>query len=103
MSELDSWMPKNREKVEDFLAEFHDMFALEDGEMGQMEVTEHHIELTDDKPFKERPWNVPEGLLEKVKEHLDHMLDIGAITSSNSVWSNTHIGVEEGWRTEVLH
>ena len=37
----------------------------------------------------QRPWNVPEGLLEEVKEHLDHMLDVGAITPSNSAWSNT--------------
>ena len=77
-------MPKNREKVKDLLAEFHDMFALKDGEIGQTEEMEHHIELTDVKPFKERPRNMPEGLLEEVKEHLDHMLDVGAITQSNS-------------------
>ena len=86
LSGLDLLMPKNREKVKDLLTKFHDVFALE-GEMGQMEATEHHTELTNEKPFKERPQNVLKGLLEKVKEHLDHMLDIGAITPSNSVWS----------------
>ena len=81
--------------MKDLLTEFHDMFALEDGEMRQTEVMEHHIELTDEKPFKERPWNVPEGLLEEVKEHLDHMLDIGAITPSNSAWSNAVVLVQK--------
>ena len=28
------------------------------------------------------------GLLQEVKEHLDHMLDVGAIKPSNSAWSN---------------
>ena len=68
-----------------------------------MEVMEHHIELTNEKPFKERPWNVPEGLLEEVKEHLDHMLDVRAITHSNCVEQHCCIGVEKGWGIEVLH
>ena len=71
------------------------MFALEEGEMGQTEVTEHHIEVTNEKPFKERPWNMPEGLLEEVKEHLDHMLEVGAITPSNSAWSNAVVLVQK--------
>ena len=46
-------MPKNREKAKDLLVELHDVFALEEGEMGQTEVTQHHIKLTDEKLFKE--------------------------------------------------
>ena len=34
LSSLDLWMPKNKEKVKDLLAESHDVFALEEGEMG---------------------------------------------------------------------
>ena len=98
MSGLGSWMPKNREKAKDLLTKFHDVFALEDGGMGLTEAMEHHIKLTDEKLFKERPQNVPEGLLEEVKEHLDHMLDIGAITLSNSAWSNAVILV---WKKNV--
>ena len=37
---------------------------------------------------------MPKGLLEEVKEHLDHMLDIGAITPSNSAWSNAVVLVQ---------
>ena len=40
------------------------------------------------KPFKERPRNIPSGLLEEVKDHLDHMLDGGVIKPSKSAWSN---------------
>ena len=61
---------------------------FEDREMGCTEATEHHIEVTDPRPFKERPRNIPEGLLQEVKDHLDHMLDVGASKPSNSAWSN---------------
>ena len=75
------------------LAEYHDIFTLEDGEMGCSEATEHKIEVTDLKPFKERPRNIPSGLLEEVKDHLDHMLDVGAIKSSKLAWSNAAVQV----------
>ena len=81
-------MPGNKEKALDLLAEFHDVFALEDREMGCTEATEHNIEVTDPHPFKERPRNIPEGLLQEVKDHLDRMLDVGTIKPSNSTWSS---------------
>ena len=44
LSGLYSWVPKNREKVKDLLAEFHDVFTLKEGEMGRTKATQHHIE-----------------------------------------------------------
>ena len=55
--------------------------------MGCTEATEHHIEVTDPHPFKERPRNISERLLQEVKDHLDLMLDVWAIKPSNSAWS----------------
>ena len=63
--------------------------------MGQMETIEHHNKVTDEKPFKERIQNMPERLLEEVKEHLDYMRNVGAITKSNSAWSNAVILVQK--------
>ena len=60
---LESWMPENKEKALDLLAEFHNVFALKHGEMGCIEVTEHQIEVPDPCPFKEQPQNIPKGLL----------------------------------------
>ena len=40
------------------------------------------IKVTDPEPFKERPQNIPSGLPEEVKEHLDHMFDVGTIKPS---------------------
>ena len=79
----------------DLLAEYHDIFALKDKEMGCTEATKHKIEVTDLKPFKERPRNIPSGLLEKLKDHLDYMLDVGVIKPSKSAWSKAVVLVQK--------
>ena len=95
-------MPENKEKALDLLAKFHNVFALEHGAMGCTKVAEHHIEVTDPCPFKERPRNIPEGLLQEVKEHLDHLLDVGVIKPSNSAWRNAVILVrKKDGRTQI--
>ena len=82
LSGLNSWTEDNKERALNLLAEYHDIFTLEDGEMGCTEAAEHKIEVTDPKPFEERPRNIPSGLLEEVKDHLDYMLDVGVIKPS---------------------
>ena len=47
------------------------------------------------QPFKERPRNIPSGLLEEVEEHLDHMFNVGAIKPSKSAWSNAVVLVHK--------
>ena len=88
LSGLDSWMEENKEKALNLLEEYHNIFPLEDGEMGCTKAAEHKIKVMDPKPFKERPQNIPTGLLDEVKEHLDHVLEVGAIKPSKLVWSN---------------
>ena len=59
-------------------------------------AAEHKIKVTNPKPFKERHWNIPSGLLDEVKEHLDHMLDVGAIKPSRSAWCNSIVWKKDG-------
>ena len=101
LSGLESWMKENDEKPLNLLAKYHDIFTLEDGEMGCTKAAEHKIKVTDLKPLKERPRNIPSGLLEEVKDHLDHMLDVGVIKPSKSAWNNAVVLVwkkDEGLR-----
>ena len=95
MSGLESRTEENKERALNLLAEYHDIFTLEDGEMGCTEAAEHKIEVTDPKPFKKRPRNIPSGLLEEVKDNLDHMLDVGVIKPSKSAWSNAVVLVQK--------
>ena len=95
LSGLDSWMEENKEKALNLLVEYHNIFTLEDREMGCTEVAEHKIKVMDPKPFKESPRNIPTGFLDKVKEHLDHMLEMSAIKLSKLAWSNAVVLVQK--------
>ena len=88
LSGLESWVEENKDIALNLLVEYHDIFMLDDGEMGCTEAAEHKITVTDPRPFKERLRNIPSGLRDEVKEHLDHMLGMGAIKPSKSAWSN---------------
>ena len=92
---LESLTGENKERALNLLAKYHDIVALEDGEMGCTEATKHKIEVTDPKPFKERLRNIPSGLPEKVKDHLDHMLDVGVIKPSKLALSNSVVLVQK--------
>ena len=95
LSGLESWTEEHKERALNLLAKYHDIFTLEDGEMGCTEAAEHKIKVTDPKPFKERPRNISLGLLEEVKDYLDHVLDVGAIKPSKSAWSNAVVLVRK--------
>ena len=92
---LESWTRENKEIALNLLAEYHNIFALENGEMGCIQVAEHRIEVTDQKSFKERLRNIPSGLLDVVKDHLNHMLDVSTIKPSKSAWSNAMVLVQK--------
>ena len=95
LSGLDEWDPAASARARDLLSEFHDIFSLDKGEIGCTDLVEHEIELTDETPFKERPRSLPEGLIGEVREHLNQMLDCGAIKPSNSPWSNAVVLVRK--------
>ena len=59
LSGLKSWTEENKERALNLLVEYHDIFALEDGEMGCTQAAGHKIEVLDQKPFKEKLRNIP--------------------------------------------
>ena len=48
----------------------------------------HKIKIDDSEPFKEHFRRIPPPLLDKVRQHIDEMLEAGAIRPSNSPWCN---------------
>ena len=41
------------------LAEYHDIFSLEPGGLGCMDLAKHEIMVIDNEPFKESFWRIP--------------------------------------------
>ena len=89
LSGLDSWAPKMADKACQLLAKYHDIFSLDQAELGCTHSTEHAIKVTDDTPFKEHFRRIPPPMVEEVRNHLREMLESGAIRPSQSVWCNT--------------
>ena len=80
------WTPELAWKFECLLMEYHDIFSLDKNEIGCTDAAKHVIELLDNEPFKEKFWQIVPPLLDEVWEHLQEMLDGGAIWPSQSAW-----------------
>ena len=90
LGKLKGWKKEAALKAKWLLMDFHHIFCLEENEMGCTNATEHDIELLpkQDEPFKERFRRiVPHKVLE-VCQHIQEMLDRGAIWPSQSPWCN---------------
>ena len=54
LSGLERWSDKNQAAAKVLLAEYHDIFSLEPGEFGCIDLVKHEIRVFDDEPLKER-------------------------------------------------
>ena len=90
LSHLDSWPEAERKKAKDLMAEYADIFALHDLELGQTKGANHKIELEDptQPPFKERYRHIPKHHMDEVRNMIEEMLRIGVIKESKSPWCN---------------
>ena len=90
LGKLDGWKKETALKAKWLLMEFHHIFSLERNEIGCTDATEHVIELLpeQDEPFKERFRRIAPHEVEEVWQHIQEMLDGGAIRPSQSPWCN---------------
>ena len=79
LDKLKKWPPELALQFEHMLMEHHQIFSLEWNKIGCTDAAEHVIELLDTEPFKERFHRIAPPLVEEVREHLQEMLDGGAI------------------------
>ena len=84
LGKLDGWKKETALKAKWLLMEFHHIFSLERNEIGCTDATKHIIELLpeQDEPFKERFRRIAPHEVEEVWQHIQEMLDGGAIQPS---------------------
>ena len=70
------------------MQEYHDVFSLDKNELGCTNTVKHKIEIDNSEPFKECFQHIPPPLLDEVRQHINEMLEAGAIRPSNSSWCN---------------
>ena len=95
LDKLKQWPPELALKFKRMLMEHHNIFSLEQNEIGCTDTAEHVIELLDTEPFKEPFWRIAPLLVEEVREHIQEMLDGGAIRPLQSPWCNAVVLVRK--------
>ena len=76
---LEGWSDKIQAAVRVLLAEYHDIFSLEPGELGCTDLVKYEIRVIDDEPFNKRFQRIPPPMVDEVCADLKEMLEVGAI------------------------
>ena len=84
LSWMKDWEPSLQKATQDLICEFACIFSQDDLDLGKTSIVKHSIKVNDPVPFKEQYRCIPLGMHEKVKVHIQEMLDMGAIRPSNS-------------------
>ena len=89
LSGFEGWSERNQAAAQSLLAEYHDIFSLEPGELGCIDLVKHEIRVTNDEPFKERFWRIPPLMVDEICTHVKEMLELGTIFPSQCPWCST--------------
>ena len=85
----------DKERLRKILYQHESAISRHDLDLGHTTLRKHHIKLTSDVPFKERPRRVPPAMVEEVRQHLQEMLELGVIRKSESPYSSNVVLVRK--------
>ena len=66
---------EERDALTQLVMEYHDIFALDDSELGTTHLVEHEIHTGDNRPIKQYARRMPHSLRGRVKELVNGMLE----------------------------
>ena len=92
---MSEWSETNQQRAKDLLMDNHKLFAKGDLDLGRTSQIKHTIKLTDETPFKERYRRIPPQTYPEVRQHIQEMLEIGAIKHSCSPWASAVVLVRK--------
>ena len=92
---LNSWTSEQQQSAKYLLVKSADVFSQNDLDLGKYNILKHYIKFTDTQPFKERYRRIPPHLCQEVENHLQEMVEVGAIRRSFSSWSSAVVLVKK--------
>ena len=84
-----------KQQFRQFLTKWDGIFSKGPTDLGCAKLVEHEIHLENDRPFKEPYRRIPPALIQEVREHLNEMMEIGAIRPSKSPFSSNVVIVRK--------
>ena len=91
---LNGWTSDQQQAAKNLLVESPDVFSRNDLDLGKCNILKHSIKIPDPQPFKERYRRIPPHLYE-VKNHIQEMVEVGAIRRSFSPWASAVVLVRK--------
>ncbi len=79
---------EEQSKVKEILANYNDVFAVEDRELGDCNLVEVEISTGDAKPIAQPLRRTPITIRDKIDEEINTMLEMGIICESWSDWAS---------------
>ena len=95
LGEISTWSVEQQQAAGKLLCDYSETFSKNDLDLGKCNILKHKIQLTDQQPFKERYRRIPPHLFEEVKQHLQEMVEAGAIRRSFSPWASAVVLVRK--------
>ena len=86
---------EQKQQVRQFLTKWDGIFSKGPTDLGCAKLVEQEIHLENDRPFKEPYRRIPLALIQEVREHLNEMMEIGAIRPSKSPFSSNVVIVRK--------
>ena len=88
LGEINTWSGEQQQAARKLLCDYSETFSKNDLDLGKCNILKHNIQLTGQQPFEERYRRIPPHLFEEVKQHLQEMVEVGAIRRNFSPWSS---------------
>ena len=79
---------EDKQEARALFSEFQCNFSWRPFDIGHTKTVTHKIRLSDDIPFKQCPRHIPPGMYQKVRDHLQQLLDCGVIEPSSSPYAS---------------
>ena len=95
LSGMQAWNKERKERAEQTMKDFEDIFMLEPLELERTNLVKHTIKVSNLVPFKEQYQRILPHQFEEVRKHLKEMEEIGAICRSSSPWASPIILVQK--------
>ena len=96
LNEKKDWMTEEEViAAKKLMQKYNMIFSKNDLDLGKTDKVKYKIKLTDPVPFKKRYRKIPPSQYEEVRKHLQEMLDIGAISPSDSPWCSAVVLVKK--------
>ena len=95
LGEISTWSVAQQQAARKLLCDYSVTFSKHDLDLSKCNILKHNIQLTDQQPFKERYRRIPPQLFEEVKQHLQEMVEVGAIRRNFSPWASAVVLVRK--------